>query len=161
MIFRKEYLLKSNHSAKDVFLSLKTDTYETESLSIIFNVSDKAFYGKVNKSDFSLRMNNVFFNNAFNPLIKGSITENENGCDICILSTYSRVERILHMIFFGFYLAAFIFLLIFGITESGFDLMPALIYLMFGMISLAICELVFSALSKKALKRLKAVINSE
>lgn len=160
MFFCKKCVIKTNLAPKEAYLALKIATHSAKItyMNLCSYDDEKDFYGTVNESDFVLRMCRHFSVIAYNPVIYGNICQGEQASEINLKLTLHKAEIAEFIIFECIWTFLLIFLIVWAATHKNFGISPIILYVVFSAICFWITQLAFLHESKRAVNRLKNIL---
>lgn len=149
----------TNLSQKEVCLKLKDLT--TDSKISALDRNDVAFIGSVGFNSFSLTKYKFFNNDALNPIVRGDYTSDGQETKITYICSLRKSDRIASWIAGIIYVALIIIFFVMGIFNLTENFYVPIGIIIFAIFVFSVFSLVYISNTRKAIKELKKVLQTE
>ena len=149
----------TNLSQKEVCLKLKDLT--TDSKISAPDRNDVDFIGSVGFNSFSLTKYKFFNNDALNPIIRGDYTADGQGTKITYVCSLRKTDRIASWIAGIIFVVLIIIFIVIGILKSPESFYVPIGITIFAVFLFSVFSLVYITNTRKAIKELKKVLQTE
>lgn len=115
--------ITTDMTAKEVYLTLKTETDEGSYPCLMFREQAEPFIGKIGANSFSIVKYRCFHNNALNPVVRGMCEETGENTRIKLEFHLRKADKIGFSVVAGAYFLLLIFVIVnsfFAATGSAF-----------------------------------------